>query len=255
VTAHWQVNALSRCTAAGAQIFSGSLGLTPCPGRRGRFLVNVGDVLAAGQIVARLDPQIQQSSLRSAQANLSSAEAQLKEAQITLWREQELLKSGWTSRAKFDKAQHNFETLQAQADAARAQVRIAQEQLSYTVLFTDAPGAVTAVGSEPGEVIRAGGMIAQVARDGGRDAVFDLPEQLIRTGPRDPLVEIALTNAPQVKATGRVREVSPQADPASRTYQVKVGITDPPEAMRLGATVTAASRWRRLPVWKSRQAR
>jgi membrane fusion protein, multidrug efflux system len=238
VTAHWQVNALSRCTAAGAQIFSGSLGLTPCPGRRGRFLVNVGDVLAAGQIVARLDPQIQQSSLRSAQANLSSAEAQLKEAQITLWREQELLKSGWTSRAKFDKAQHNFETLQAQADAARAQVRIAQEQLSYTVLFTDAPGAVTAVGSEPGEVIRAGGMIAQVARDGGRDAVFDLPEQLIRTGPRDPLVEIALTNDPQVKATGRVREVSPQADPASRTYQVKVGITDPPEAMRLGATVT-----------------
>ena len=70
--------------------------------------VNVGDVVAAGQVVARLDPQIQQSSLRSAQANLSSVEAQLNEARITLWREQELLKSGWTSRAKFDKAQHNF---------------------------------------------------------------------------------------------------------------------------------------------------
>jgi len=200
--------------------------------------VNLGDVLAAGQIIARLDPQIQQSSLRSAQANLSSVEAQLKEAHITLWREQELLKNGWTSRAKFDKAQHSFETLQAQADAARAQVRIAQEQLSYTVLFTDGPGAVTAVGAEPGEVVRAGGTIVQVARDGGRDAVFDVPEQLIRTGPRDRLVEIALTNDPQVKTTGRVREVAPQADAASRTYQVKVGITDPPEAMRLGATVT-----------------
>jgi RND family efflux transporter MFP subunit len=59
----------------------------------------------------------------------------------------------------------------------------------------------------------------------------------MRTGPRDPVVEIALTNDPQVKATGRVREVSPQADSATRTFQVKVGITDPPEAVRLGATV------------------
>ena len=117
-------------------------------------------------------------------------------------------------------------------------MRIAEDQLSYTVLFGDAPGAVTAVGAEPGEVVRAGGMIVQVAREGGRDAVFDVPEQLMRTGPRDPVVEIALTNDPQVKATGRVREVAPQADPATRTFQVKVGITDPPEAMRLGATVT-----------------
>ena len=100
------------------------------------------------------------------------------------------------------------------------------------------PGAVTAVGAEPGEVVHAGQMVVQVARQGGRDAVFDVPEQLMRTGPRDPVVEIALTNDPQVKATGRVREVSPQADPATRTFQVKVGIADPPEAMRLGATVT-----------------
>jgi membrane fusion protein, multidrug efflux system len=81
-------------------------------------------------------------------------------------------------------------------------------------------------------------MVVRVARDGGRDAIFDVPEQLMRTGPRDPAVEIALTNDPQVKATGRVREVAPQADAATRTFQVKVGITDPPEAMRLGATVT-----------------
>ncbi len=200
--------------------------------------VNVGDIVVAGQVVARLDPQIQQSALRSAQANLSSVEAQLNEARIIFWRQQELLKDGWTSRANFDKAQQNFETLQAQVDAARAQVRIAQDQLSYTVLSADVPGAVTAVGAEPGEVVRAGGMIVQVARQGGRDAVFDVPEQLMRTGPREPLVEIALTNAPRVKATGRVREVSPQADATTRTFQVKVGITDPPDAMRLGATVT-----------------
>ena len=68
--------------------------------------------------------------------------------------------------------------------------------------------------------------------------MFDVPEELIRTGPRDPLVELALTNDPQVRATGRVREVAPQADAATRTFQVKVGIIDPPEGMRLGSTVT-----------------
>ena len=163
---------------------------------------------------------------------------QLTQARLTFGRQQKLLKDGWTPRAKFDEAQQALLTAQAQVDSAQAQVRIAQDQLSYTVLSADAPGAVTAVGAEPGEVVRAGQMIVQLARQGGRDAVFDVPEQLIRTGPRDPVVEIALTNDPQVKATGRVREVAPQADAATRTFQVKVGIIDPPEAMRLGSTVT-----------------
>ena len=158
--------------------------------------VNVGDVLTAGQVVARLDPQNQQNALRSAEANLASAEAALTQARLTFGRQQELLKDGWTTRAQFDEAQQALQAAQAQVDSAQAQLRIAQDQLSYTVLSADAPGAVTAVGAEPGEVVRAGQMIVQLARQGGRDAVFDVPEQLIRTGPRDPLVELALTNDP-----------------------------------------------------------
>jgi membrane fusion protein, multidrug efflux system len=199
--------------------------------------VNVGDVLRAGQVVARLDPLVQQNALGSAQANLASVEAMLTQARLTFERQQKLLKDGWTTRAKFDEAQQTLLTVQAQVDSAKAQMRIAQDQLSYTVLSADAPGAVTAVGAEPGEVVRAGRMVVELARQGGRDAVFDVPEQLIRTGPRDPVVEIALTNDPRVRATGRVREVAPQAESATRTFQVKVGIINPPEAMRLGSTV------------------
>ena len=91
-------------------------------------------------------------------------------------------------------------------------------------------------------MVRAGQMIVQLARQGGRDAVFDVPEQLIRTARATRWCEIALTDDPKVKATGRVREVAPQADAATRTFQVKVGITDPPEAMRLGSTVTGRIR-------------
>jgi RND family efflux transporter MFP subunit len=209
-------------------------------GRIVERLVNLGDVVKAGQVVARLDPQDEQNSLRTAQANVASAEATLTNARINFWRQQELVKTGSTPRALFDDAQRTLLTTQAQLDSAQAQLHTAQDQLSYTVLSADAAGAVTATGAEPGEVVRAGQMIMQVAYEGARDAVFDVPEQIIRTGPRDPLIEIALTNDPRVRATGRLREVAPQADTATRTFQVKVGIIDPPDAMRLGSTVTGS---------------
>jgi membrane fusion protein, multidrug efflux system len=152
------------------------------------------------------------------------------------------LKDGWATRANFDEVQQKLLTAQAQVDSSEAQVRTAREQQSYTVLSADAAGAVTAVGAEPGEVVHAGQTVVQVAREGGRDAVFDVPEQLIRNGPQDPVVEIALSDDPKVKATGRVREIAPQADSATRTFQVKVGIIDPPSAIRLGGTVVGRIR-------------
>jgi RND family efflux transporter MFP subunit len=207
-------------------------------GRIIRRLVNVGDRVTAGQVVAKLDPQNQQNSLRSAQAALAATNAQLTQARATFSRQQQLLKGGWTTRANFDEAEKAIKTSEAQVDSAQAQLRIAQDQLSYTVLTADAAGAITAVGAESGEVVHAGQMVVQFAHEGARDAVFDVSEQIMRTGPRDPLVEIALADDPRVTATGRVREVAPQADSATRTFRVKVAIIDPPEAMRLGSTVT-----------------
>jgi RND family efflux transporter MFP subunit len=202
--------------------------------------VEVGDVVKAGQVVARLDPQTQQNERRSAEANLAAAKALLTQSRLTFRRQEELLRDGWTSDARFDQAKQALETAQAQVDSAEAELRIAEDKLGYATLVADVPGAVTAVGAEPGEVVGAGQMFLQLARKGGRDAVFDVPERLIRTGPRDPKVQIALTSDPAIRAAGRVREVAPEADAATRTFQVKVGIIDPPEAMRLGATVTGS---------------
>jgi RND family efflux transporter MFP subunit len=209
--------------------------------------VKVGDAVRAGQVVARLDPQTQQNELRSAEASLAAATAVLTQSRLAFRRQEELLRDGWISDARFDEAKQALETAQAQVDSAAAQLRIAADQLGYTTLVADVPGAVTAVGAEPGEVVGAGQMIVQLARKGARDAVFDVPERLIRTGPRDPQVRIVLTNDPTVQAAGRVREVAPEADAATRTFQVKVGIIDPPEAMRLGATVTGSIELARSP--------
>lgn len=208
------------------------------PGRVVERLVDVGDAVQAGQVVARLDPQDQQNLLRAAQARLAAAEAAQTQTRLNFQRQQELLVGGWTPRARFDDAQAAYATARAEVAGAQAMLRQAQDLLSYTTLLADVPGVVTARGVEPGEVVQPGQMVVQVAKQGGRDAVFDVPDQLNRTAPRDPLVQVALSADPAIRATGRVREASPQADPATRTFQVKVGLIDPPDAMQLGSTVT-----------------
>lgn len=107
---------------------------------------------------------------------------------------------------------------------------------------------MTATGAEAGEVVQAGQMVVRLARQGGRDAVFDVPAQVLRAAPSDPVITVNLADDPAITARGRVREVAPQADPVTRTFEVKIGLTDPPEAMRLGATVTGRLTMDAVPV-------
>lgn len=209
-------------------------------GRMTDRFVNVGDRVKPGQELARLDPQNEVNALRSAQASLTAAQAALTQARAAFERQRTLLAQGHTPRAQFDLAEKALRTAQAQVDDGEVQVRIAADRVSFTVLQADAAGTITARGAEPGEVVQAGQMIVQLARQGGRDAVFDVPAQVLRSAPRDPQVTIRLTNDPTVTTIGRVREVAPQADPVTRTFQVKVGLTDPPESMRLGSTVNGS---------------
>ncbi|HEV2100320.1 MAG TPA: efflux RND transporter periplasmic adaptor subunit [Stellaceae bacterium] len=207
-------------------------------GRVIRRSVSVGDRVKAGQAVASLEPDSAENALRSARANLAAAQSLLTKTRNDFNRQDELLRGGWTTRVRHDQALHAMQAAQAQVDAARAQVATAEDNLSHTELVADASGHVTAVGAEPGEVVPAGRMVVQLAREGGRDAVFDVPARVIQGAPYDPVVNVVLASDPSVKATGRVREVAPQADPVTRTFRVRVGLDNPPAAMRLGSTVT-----------------
>jgi RND family efflux transporter MFP subunit len=211
-------------------------------GRMVQRLVNVGDMVKPGQELARLDPQDEMNGLRTAQADLVAAQAAVTQSRAEFERQRTLLAQGHTPRAQFDVAERALHTAQAQADAAELQVDLAAIRVSDTILQADAAGTVTARGAEPGEVVQPGRMIVKIARHSGRDAVFDVPAQLLRSTPADPRVTVTLTDDPAIVASGRVREVSPQADPVTRTFQVKVGLTDAPEAMRLGATVNGVLR-------------
>src|ERR1700749_2928114 len=198
----------------------------------------IGDRVEAGQLLARLESQNELNALRQAQAGLAAAQGQLTQARNHYERQETLLAQGWTTRANFDAATQAQQTAQSQVDAAEAQLSSAHDLVSFTELKADAPGKITATGPSAGEVVQAGQMIARIARQDGRDAVFNVPSQLIRPAPADPQITVSLTDDPTVTAEGRIREVAAQADPVTRTFEVKVGLTDPPPAMRLGATVT-----------------
>jgi RND family efflux transporter MFP subunit len=200
--------------------------------------LNTGDQVRAGQLVARLESQNELNALRAAQANLGAAQGQLTQARNHFDRQDTLLKQGWTTRANHDQAIQARQTAQSAVDAAEAQLKAAHDMVAFTELEADAPGVVTATGARAGEVVQAGQMIIRLARKDGRDAVFDVPAQVIRTASRDPEIAVNLADDPSVVAEGRVREVAPQANPATRTFEVKVGLTVPPPAMLLGATVT-----------------
>jgi RND family efflux transporter MFP subunit len=201
-------------------------------------LVDGGDRVKPDQVVAKLDPQNELNSLRSARAALAAANARLEQDSNHFDRQETLLQQGWTTRANFDQAQQALRTAQAAVDDAKAQVEIAEDRVSYTELKAGVNGTVTRRAAESGEVVQAGQTVFMVARDAGWDAVFDVPAQVLRTAPGDADVIIALTDDPSVTAKGRVRQVDPQADPVTRTFKVRVTVNDPPPAMRLGATVS-----------------
>ncbi|RWB78872.1 MAG: efflux RND transporter periplasmic adaptor subunit [Mesorhizobium sp.] len=206
-------------------------------GRVAERLVDVGQHVDQGAVLARIDPQEQESDLRSAQADLDAAQAQLTQAEATYQRQKTLLSQGFTTRRDFDSADQALKVAQGSVDAALSALANAKENLSYTELKAGAPGVITARQVEAGQVMQAAQTVFTIAEDGDRDAVFNVHETLVAQTPPSPAVTITLLSDPQVRAVGKVREISPAVDTQSGSIRVKVGIPDTPAGMPLGAAV------------------
>ncbi|GJD45425.1 Multidrug resistance protein MdtA [Methylobacterium cerastii] len=227
-------------------------------------LVEVGDHVAADQVLARLDPREQRSNLANAQAALASAEALSTQAKLGFKRQEQLMASGYTTRPSYDNAEQQLRTTQAAVDSAKAALGAAQEQLSYTELRSGVAGVVLSRSLEVGQVVQAGQSVLTLAQDGPRDAVFNVYEALLAAPPQSGTVDVTLQGNPTVTALGSVREISPSVDPASGTVRVKVGLKETPPAMTLGAVVIGRGRfqshaavvlpWSALYRWKSQPA-
>jgi RND family efflux transporter MFP subunit len=200
-------------------------------------LVNVGDPVALNQLLARLDPVEQEAELVAAKAGLQSADAQLRQSTASFERQKNLLTTGNTTRREHDQAEAALRSAQSQVDQARAQLASAQDQLSYTELRADADGIVTARSVEAGQVVSQAQAVYTVARDGPRDAVFNVGEWALANVVMDKGLAISLVSDPAVATVGDVREISPAVNASTMTIAVKVGLRQTPPAMTLGSVV------------------
>jgi len=212
-------------------------------------LVEVGQHVTADTVLATLDPAEQQAEVSSAEAGLASARAQQQQADLTFQRQRSLITGGFTTRTSFDQAQEALTTTQSQVRAAQAALNTAREQLAYTTLRAGQDGIVVSQSVEVGQVVQTGQAVFVLARDGERDAVFNVPEALLTAPPSDRNVDVTLQSEPGVRATGTVREISPILDPATDTVTVKVGMAETPPRMTLGAAVVGRGRWEQSRVF------
>jgi RND family efflux transporter MFP subunit len=199
--------------------------------------VDVGTQVKTGALLARLDPQQYKQDLEVAKSEIAVAQAEVTRSQAQEYRQRELLKNGHTTQVAYDQALKTFKTAEARLDAARARAVQASENLGYTELKADNDGVITAIGADPGQVVSAGQMVVRLAQPGEREAVFNIAEGAFKKRPTDPTVTVHLVSNPEVETAGKVRYISPQADPATRTYTVRVSLPDAPPQMRLGANV------------------
>lgn len=207
-------------------------------GKMTERLVDVGQRISPQQPLARLDPKDQRSDVDSAAAMVSAQQARLKLAEVDLARQQKLLPKGYTSRSEYDQALATQRSAKNALAAAEAQLANAREQLSYTTLVAEAPGIITARQAEVGQVVQATAPIFSLARDGERDAVFNVYESLFVEPPQGQAVQVALLERPEVQATGQVREITPTVSAQSGTVQVKVALKALPAGMDLGSVVS-----------------
>lgn len=199
---------------------------------------DVGDSVAPGQVLAQIDPVLLDLAVRGSEADLAKAQAQLANATASEGRIRALFEKQVANQADFDNAKQALEAATAGVQQAQANLAKAVEQRSYATLVADEAGVVTSVNAEIGQTVAAGQKVMTIARTDAREAVVDIPDFTARTMNQSDLFSVRLQADPSVVAAGKLREIAPQADQATRTRRVKITLDQAAEAFRLGATVT-----------------
>jgi len=200
--------------------------------------VDTGDTVTRGQTLAAIDPTTLELAVSSARADLASAEATLANTVSVEERTRALFKSGTQTQAAVESAEQVTAAAQSALVQARTSLSKSEEQLSYARITAEFDGVVTTTGAEVGQVVSAGETVVTVARPDARDAVVDVPDSSALLPVGTPFT-VSLQINPSITVPGKVREIAPAADAATRTRRVKIALDNPPASFRLGTTITA----------------
>lgn len=216
-------------------------------GRVQTRVAEVGARVGAGQVLATLDPQDYALDVAAARAALTAADAEAKLARADIERFKALRAQNFISQAELDRRQALADAAQARVQQLRAEASRRGNQQAYTRLTAPHAGVVTAISFDAGQVVAAGQPVAQLARSGELEVRIDVPENALGGLRAARALEIRLWSAPDAVYRGRLRELAPMADPATRTYRARISVLEPDAAVRLGMTATVDVRGNAAP--------
>lgn len=199
--------------------------------------VSTGDRVRQGDLVARLDPTDLRLQVESAEAELAAATSSLAQAAADERRYAGLRSSGFAAVADYDRKKAARDEADGRAKRARRTLELARNQMEYGELRADTDGVVTATPVEAGQVVAVGQAVVRVARAGEREALVALPETWLADAPGARAV-VRLWSQDVRPYAASLRELSPQADPATRTYAARFRIEEAGEEAAFGMTAT-----------------
>ena len=222
-------------------------------GKVAKRLVEVGQHVEVGQPLATLDEVDLKLQADQAEAEQSAATGVLAQAAAAEQRARDLKAKGWTTDAQMDSAKATADEARARLNRAERSVELTKNSLSYATLEADARGVVTATMIEPGQVVASGQTAIRVARLAEKEAVVAIPETLLGRA-KSGIASVTLWSDPNKKYVAKLREIAPNADPATRTYLAKFSLPEADDNVSLGMTATltladpATDRVARLPL-------
>lgn len=198
--------------------------------------VEVGDLVQPKQVLMQLDAQDLRLMQQQANSALKAALSNRDLAQAELYRYQELREKNFVNQATLDAKTTAYQSAQSNYEQALAASRNQSNQTGYSTLVADISGVVTSINGEVGQVVAAGTPVVSVAQLGDKDVVISVPENKVDTLKQVQAVYIRLWAQPDHKIVGHIREISPVADPVTRTYLVKITMPDTSDEVKLGMT-------------------
>lgn len=211
-------------------------------GKIAKRLVSVGDRVAAGKLLARLDPQDVEPAIAAQTAQVQAAATELALARAELGRQKELRAQNFISAAQLDRQQAATDAAAARLRAAQAQLDAVRNSARFQELFADADGVVTAIEAEAGQVVGAGQPVIRVAQTGEKEVLLSVPEAQLEFARSVRQWSVEIPALGERKLDARLRELSPLADPASRTYPMRLALLGATQGVELGMTAVVRAR-------------
>ncbi|MFO1083647.1 MAG: efflux RND transporter periplasmic adaptor subunit [Reyranellaceae bacterium] len=203
-------------------------------------VVDVGTAVKAGDLIAELDPADYRLAVDNARAALASTEADHVRAKADHERYVNLRGSTAFSPQTLDQRLSIAATALARVEQAKSQLSSAENNLAYTALRADAPGVVTAVNAEVGQVLAQGQGVVKIAHTNELEILVGVPEHKLKLVRQAESASFELWSDPGKRYVAKLRELSPSADPVTRTYPARFTVVDAPEFIGLGMTATLA---------------